>query len=98
MTDSTHEFFKTLARILPRCWIFGFVLLFIWLGAFLSGAVHNLHGPLMDLTDHDLNVIHYRGMAFLLQSGGQVFPAEVRMPSGTGITSDIDQGCYAMLP
>ena len=65
MTDSTHDFFETLARILLRCWIFEFILLFIWLGAFLSGAVHNLHGPLMDLTDHDLNVIHYSGMAFL---------------------------------
>lgn len=41
------------------------MLLFIWLGAFLSGVVHNLHGPLMDLSDHDLNVIHYCGMAFL---------------------------------
>ena len=23
MTDSTHDFFKTLAKILLRCWIFG---------------------------------------------------------------------------
>jgi len=65
MTDSTHEFFDTLATILLRCWIFGFVLLFIWLGAFMSGAVYKLHGPLMGLSDHDLNVIHYCGMAFL---------------------------------
>lgn len=65
MSDQTTEFFDMLAKILLRCWIFGFVLLFIWLGAFLSGAVHNLHGPLMDLSNHDLNVIHYCGMAFL---------------------------------
>ena len=65
MTDSTHEFFDTLAKILLRCWIFGFMLLFIWLGAFMSGAVHQLHGPLMGLSDHDLNVIHYSGIAFL---------------------------------
>jgi hypothetical protein len=64
MSDQTTEFFDTLANILLRCWIFGFLLLFIWLGAFLSGAVHNLHGPLMDLSDHELNVIHYCGMAF----------------------------------
>ena len=31
----------------------------------MSGAVHTLHGPLMDLSAHDLNVIHYSGMAFL---------------------------------
>lgn len=23
MTDSTHDFFETLAKILLRCWIFG---------------------------------------------------------------------------
>jgi hypothetical protein len=30
----------------------------------MSGAVYKLHGPLMDLSVHDLNVIHYCGMAF----------------------------------
>ena len=65
MSDQTSEWLEVIAKILLRCWIFGFVLLFIWLGAFMSGAVHNLHGPLMDLSKHDLNVIHYSGMAFV---------------------------------
>jgi len=65
MTDSTHDCFEILGKILLRCWIFGLVLLFVWLGAFLSGAVYKLHGPLMDLSNHDLNVIHYCGMAFV---------------------------------
>jgi len=65
MSDHTTEWLGVIATVLLRCWIFGFVLLFIWLGAFMSGAVHNLHGPLMDLSDHDLNVLHYCGMAFL---------------------------------
>ncbi len=65
MTDSAHDFFENLAKILLRCWIFGFVLLLIWFGAFRSGAVYKLHGPLMDLSNHELNVIHYSGMAFL---------------------------------
>ncbi len=64
MTDSTHECFDTLAKVLLRCWIFGFVLLFIWFGAFMSGAVYKLHRRLMDLSNHDLDVIHYCGMAF----------------------------------
>ena len=64
MTDSNHEFFEILGKILLRCWIFGFLLLFVWAGAFMSGVVYKLHGPLMDLTNHDLNVIHYSGMAF----------------------------------
>jgi len=59
-----NEVLEVVAKILLRCWIFGFVLLFIWFGAFMSGAVYMLHGPLMDLSNHDLNVIHYSGMAF----------------------------------
>jgi len=65
MTDFIHDFLDTLAKILLRCWIFGLVLLFVWLGAFLSGAVYKLHGPLMDLSNHELNIIHYSGMAFV---------------------------------
>ncbi len=65
MTDSTREFFATLARILLRCWIFGFVLLFVWLAALLSGTIHKLHGPLMGLSNDELDVIHYCGIAFL---------------------------------
>lgn len=65
MTNSTHEVLKILGKILLRFWIFGFLLLLLWFGAFMSGAVHKLHGPLMDLSNHDLNVIHYCGMAFV---------------------------------
>lgn len=59
-----NDMLAVVAKILLRCWIFGFVSLFIWFGAFMSGVVYKLHGPLMDLSIHDLNVIHYCGMAF----------------------------------
>lgn len=65
MSTQVTEWLEVAARILLRCWVFGFVLLFIWFGAFMSGAVYSLHGPMMDLSKHDLNVIHYSGMAFL---------------------------------
>ena len=61
MSTEITDWLDVVAKILLRCWIFGFVLLFIWLGAFLSGAVHNLHGPLMGLSAHELDVIHYCG-------------------------------------
>ena len=32
MTDSTHDVFDTLAKILLRCLIFGFLLLLLWFG------------------------------------------------------------------
>ena len=65
MSDATREWFDTLAKVLLRCWIFGFVLLLIWLGALLSGAVYKLHGPLMGLSNDELEVIHYCGIALL---------------------------------
>jgi len=67
MLDSTRDFFDTLAEVLLRCWIFGFVLLFIWLGAVLlpGEAIHTLHGPMFGLASHELDVILYCGMGLL---------------------------------
>ena len=67
MTDSTHDFFDTLAKILLRCWIFGFLLLLVWFGIYMlaSDVIYRLHGPMFGLSEHDLNVIHYCGMAFV---------------------------------
>ena len=62
MTDSTRDYFETLARVLLRCWIFGFVLLFVWAGAVLTGVVYRVHGPLMELSREQLEVIHYCGL------------------------------------
>lgn len=65
MSESTRDFFNTLASVLIRCWLFGFALLFVWFGAIISGAVYKLHGPLMALSEHELEVIHYCGLASL---------------------------------
>jgi hypothetical protein len=48
MTDLTRDILATLEQVLLRCWIFGFVLLFIWLGAILlmGNLIHDLHGPM----------------------------------------------------
>ena len=62
MTDSPRDFFDSLARVLLRCWIFGFVLLFAWAGAVISGIVYRVHGPLMELSREQLEVIHYCGL------------------------------------
>jgi hypothetical protein len=65
MTDATRDFFNTLAKVLCWCWVFGFVLLFIWFGGLVSRAIYVLHGPLMRLSDHELDVFHYCGLASL---------------------------------
>jgi hypothetical protein len=61
MTTQTREFLDVLARVLLRCWLFGFALLLIWLGLLLFGgeAVYRLHSQLFGLSKHELNVIMY---------------------------------------
>jgi hypothetical protein len=69
MTDAnrTANFFDMLAQVLLRCWVFGFLLLLIWFGAFtLAGeAIHRLHGSMFGLSSHELDVIFYCGMGLL---------------------------------
>jgi hypothetical protein len=58
---------NAIAIILLRCWICGFVLLLIWLGVtqLMSDLIHNLHGPMFGLSNHELDVIFYCGMGLL---------------------------------
>ena len=67
MNDSTHDFFEVLSKILLRCWILGFLLLLLWAGVFLvaSDVIYSVHDGMFDFSPHDLNVIHYSGMAFV---------------------------------
>lgn len=61
------EFFNTLAKVLLRCWLFGFVTLFIWLGVILlaDDFIHRLHGDMFGLSKHELDLIFYCGMGLL---------------------------------
>lgn len=67
MSESTRELFDTLAKVLLRCWIFGFVLVMIWFCFYvlLGGVIYGLHGEMFGLSKHDLNVIHYCGMGLV---------------------------------
>ena len=67
MSESTRELLDTLAKVLLRCWIFGFLLLLIWFGFYvlLGDVIHGLHGNMVGLSIHDLNVIHYSGMGLV---------------------------------
>ncbi len=58
------EFFDTLAKVLLRCWILGFVLLLFWFGSVtLAGDLaYQVHGDLFGLTLPELRIIHYCGM------------------------------------
>jgi hypothetical protein len=67
MLDSNRDFFDTLARVLLRCWIFGFLFLFFWFGVFLAGAdfIYRVHGGIFGLSKHEMDLIFYCGMGLL---------------------------------
>ena len=67
MSDSTRELFETTKDVLLRCWIFGFVLLIISLGATLltGNLIHDLHGSMFGLTKHELDLVFYCLMGIL---------------------------------
>lgn len=61
MTDSTQDFFDTLAKVLLRCWIFGFALLLFSLVMILvaGGIIDSIHGRMFGLSPHELDLIFY---------------------------------------
>jgi len=66
MTDSTNEFFDTLAKILLRCWIIGSLLmLFSFVVFMLTGEIiHSIHGKMFGLSPYELDPIMYCGLGF----------------------------------
>lgn len=67
MSTQITEWLDVIAKILLRCWIFGLLLVAIWFAFFMlaSGVLYNLHGKLFGLSPHELNIIHYSGMALV---------------------------------
>jgi len=67
MNDSTRDTLDILAKVLLRCWILGFVLLFIFFGMTLlmGETIHKLHGSMFGLSAHEIDVIFYCWMGLL---------------------------------
>ena len=67
VTDQTKDLLNAISSIFLRCWLGGFVLLFVWLGVtqLMSDFIHKLHGPMFGLSDHELDLIFYCGMGLL---------------------------------
>jgi hypothetical protein len=63
-TKQTSDFFETLAKVLARCTILGFLLLLFWFAAIMLAGdlVYTVHGGMFGLSPSELNVIHYCGM------------------------------------
>lgn len=61
-----NDLLDAVAKVLGKCVILGFVLLLIWAGAFFlaRNVFYGLHGSMFELSPHELDLIHYCGIAF----------------------------------
>lgn len=66
MSTQIAEWIQVVAKILLRCWVLGLLLLLIWYGMFMLAptVIYSVHGYMFRLSPHELNIIHYSGMAF----------------------------------
>ena len=64
MSTQTTELLEVAAKILLRCWIFGFIILLFWFVAVtvFGDLALGVHGDIFDLLRPQLNVIHYCGI------------------------------------
>ena len=64
MTDSTRDFFDTLAKVLIRCWFYGTLLLLFSFVAFMftGEIIDDIHGEMFGLTPHELDLIIFCGL------------------------------------
>jgi hypothetical protein len=69
MADSPdiNDLLEAAAKVLLRCFVLGVLLLLLWFGAYLlaGDVIYTLHGKMFGLTKHELDLIHYCGMAFV---------------------------------
>jgi len=67
MSPENRDKLRVLSRILLRCGLLSFLLLFLWLGVlmFARPLIHQLHGSMFGLSAHELNVILYGAMGLL---------------------------------
>jgi hypothetical protein len=79
----TDDLLEVIAKILLRCWIFGFILLLLWWGAVtLTGdLVFGVHGDRFGLTRSQLSAIHYCGMGLLQRRTSTIHQTAVWMPA-----------------
>jgi hypothetical protein len=67
-SKNVNELFDTLARVLLRCFVLGYLLLLLWFGAYVvagDAMIYGLAGKLFGLTPHEVDLIHYGGMVFV---------------------------------
>ena len=55
------------AKILLRCFLLGYLFLLVWAAAYLLAGewIYRLNGPLFSVSQHEMNLLHFYGIAFV---------------------------------
>jgi len=63
----TNDLLDAVAKVLMWCFVLGFLLLLIWTAAYVlaDDLIYRLHGKMFRLAKHELDLIHYCGIAFV---------------------------------
>jgi hypothetical protein len=66
-SQETRELLDAIAKVLLRCFALGVLLLVVWSGCVLLAGdlIHRISVPLLGLSRHEMNVIHYGGIVFV---------------------------------
>ena len=63
--NATRELLEAFAKVLLRCAILGYLLLLIWFALYLiAPSMMYTQGKWFGLTAHEVDLIHYCGIAF----------------------------------
>jgi len=65
LTNESHAWLDLVAKVLLRCFLFGCLLLLVWAGFYLLAGdfLFRWHNQLFGLTQHEMSLIHYCGIA-----------------------------------
>jgi hypothetical protein len=63
----THELLDAVAKVLLRCFLLGYALLLLWFVLFIVAGdlIYRINGPLFGLSQHEVNLMHFYGIAFV---------------------------------
>lgn len=66
-SKETLELLDTVAKVLLRSFVLGYLLLLIWFGAYLLAGdfIYQINGPLFGLSQHEMNLMHFYGIVFV---------------------------------
>jgi hypothetical protein len=62
-SKDVNELFDTLAKILLRCFVLGYLLLLLWFVVYVLAGDLGIARNLFGLTPHEVDMINYCGMA-----------------------------------